>query len=170
LESLRDKKVLAFKINDIHEVEIRKNQTSFLLSRRQPPVEGEAQESKAETRPSEKPAIVWQGPDGKEADRTRLDQLLATLSDVRCERYIEEKKKEEFKEPVYTVRLKGPQEYHLSIFPKAEEGGQAYPAVSSQNDYAFYLAGRIAEKIMVDPGDLIAKEPAKQEKPKAPEK
>jgi hypothetical protein len=60
------------------------------------------------------------------------------------------------------VRLTGDKEYTLSIFAKDSKDAKSYPSISSQNKYPFELEGNKADKIMIDPEDLVKKsEPSK---------
>jgi hypothetical protein len=60
-----------------------------------------------------------------------------TLSILSCDEYIEDKAKEDFSSPIYSVSLKGLKEYTISFFDKTDN---TYPAVSSQNQYPFFMS------------------------------
>lgn len=156
VERLRDKIVLSFEPLEIQEIRITKDQESVIFSRRQVPVEVTAgQDSDAQRPPSPKSETIWQSADGKEADRVKLNNLLAALSNLRCQKYIDESKKEDFTESLYTFHLKGAREYTLSLFAKTDEDAKNYPAISSENDYPFMLSAWLADKIMVSPSELF---------------
>jgi hypothetical protein len=143
VDLLRDKIVLTLDPKEIKEIEIATAQQSLMLYRNQVPVEDTQ--------------TVWQGADGKVADELRLNSLLNSVSNLRCQKYIDDRTKEEFTEPIYTLRLKGAREYTLSIFAKTDEKVKDYPAVSSENDYAFMLPAWLASKIVVTPEELFKK-------------
>jgi hypothetical protein len=67
------------------------------------------------------------------------------------EQYIEDKKKEDLKNPVYVYKMTGKKEYTLSIFAKENEDSKQYPSISSENDYPFILheydVNRMKEKL-----------------------
>jgi hypothetical protein len=87
---------------------------------------------------------------------SKVTQLLSALSSLKCRTYIYERKKSDFKTPVYTVNVKGIEEDSLSLFAKDEKDKNDYPAVSSQNDSPFLLSEHQAKQIMV-PYDQIVK-------------
>ncbi len=167
-DSLRDKSVLAFKITDIQEIQIDKDQISLKLARTQIPVEF----TKPEKEQSDKPAApaakpVWQSPDGKQGDDLSLNRLLTALADLNCDAYVNDRDKDAFSDPIYTVKLKGIQDFRLDIFAKLQTDDKNYPAVSSANDYPFLLSESKVEKIAPDPEALL-KKPESDEKTAEP--
>lgn len=158
VDSLRDRTVLSFEQSEIQEIRITKGERSAVFGRTQVPVEVSAvQESEAQGQQPSTTETIWQSADGKEADESKLNSLLATLSKLRCEKYIDDRKKEDFQNPIYTLRLKGAQEYALSIFAKEDENAKSYPAISSENEYPFLLPGSQVDRIMTDPEDMVKK-------------
>jgi hypothetical protein len=165
---VRDKKVLAFQPADAQELQITRDNLTVAFKRSQPPAEkkgdekaGQSQGSKAES--AAKP--VWLTTDGKQADQPKLDGLISTLSNLRCESYVEGRSKQDFTKPVYALQLKGNDEYSLSIFGKLKEEDKKYPAVSSANPDPFFLSESVAKRIMADPAELIEKPPAPAKAP-----
>ena len=146
VESLRDKIVLLFDKNEIHEIQITKDGKALVLFRKTVPVEvGEEQET------------IWQGGDGEKIDESKLNRFLSTLSNLRCQKYLNDKKKADFTDPIYAIDLKGVREYTLSIFDKKDKDTKEYPAVSSENAYPFVLSGRQADNIMKKPDEFVEK-------------
>jgi len=97
-----------------------------------------------------------------------VNRLLNTLSNLRCDTFIEDRAKEEFTTPVFNIQLQGSQEYSLSIFAKIEEKETQHPAISSASKYAFLLTDSQAQGIMKD-SSAILKEPEPDEKASDPE-
>lgn len=156
VDHLRDKRVLSFERTEIQEIHIAKGQKSVIFSRKQVPIKVSAgQEAGDESPPSPKSKTIWQSADGREADELRLNRLLATLSNLRCQKYIDGRKKEEFTKPVYTLKMKGAREYSLSIFAKTDKDTKNNPAISSENDYPFILPAWLVNKIMVNPSEVF---------------
>jgi len=169
-DDLRDKSVLSFKITDIQEIEIDRDQTALKLARRQIPVEfAKSEQEKSENTAAEAMGPGWQSPDGKEGDAVGLNRLLTTLAKLSCDTYINDRNKEAFTDPIYTVKLKGVQDYQLDIFAKLQTDDKNYPAVSSGNDYPFFLSDSKAQQIMKDPEALL-KKPESDEKASEPPK
>lgn len=177
LDQLRDKSVLAFKPADIQQVEIFTDQQSLAFSRTPVPVEvtpqeagkPEAEKKEASSQPA--PKLVWQAADGQPANETALNQLLSTVSNLRCEKFIDDRKKEDYTSPLFTLRLEGVQEYSLAIFSKAGDNDTAYPAVASGSDYPFQLSESHVKRIMKPPADFLQKPEAAEKKsePQQPE-
>ncbi len=107
--------------------------------------------------------MVWQSADGKLGDDANVKRLLSTLSNLRCDTFIDDRKKEDFTSPLYTVQLKGGRDYKLAIFAKPKQEDPNYPATSSVSDYPFLLSKNIADRILKNPEDLL-------KKPETPEK
>jgi hypothetical protein len=164
VDGLRDKTVLSFDREKIHEITISSAgavQTFIRSQTREADgqVEGTLppSESKTET-------TVWKTPEGKIGDEADIRKILNTLSDLRCDQFIEAQKKEDLKDPTWTFQLKGAQEHRLVLFAKIENDN-TYPAVSSQNDYPFLLpewqVNQLTKKVETHAGDS---EKATQEK------
>ena len=168
VDDLRDKLVLALNAADILQIQVAGNQRSLTLNKTPASVvvAGTQTEKKTEATPEPKEP-VWQAADGRPVDETVVEQILNTASKLRCEKFITDRRQDEFASPLYTLQLKGAQEYSLSIFAKTAEKDTNYPAVSSGSQYAFLLSDSQVERIMKDP--IIApKEPeADQTKPEA---
>lgn len=158
VDNLRDKIVLSFDQTEIREIRIAKGEQLMVFGRKQVPVEVTAgKEAEVRSPPSPKAETVWQTAEGKKGDESKLSRLLTTLSNLRCEKYIDDRKKEDFTNPIYALQLKGLQEYTLSIFAKTDKSDKNYPAVSSANDYPFLLSDRQADDIMSNPDEMLQK-------------
>ena len=162
LDNLRDRTALRFEKAEIQEIQVVKGQQSVVFGRKQVPVEIKLdQEAEASSHPASKTETLWQTAEGQKADEAKLDRLLTTLSNLRCEKYVDDRKREDFTNPIYTIQLKGAQEYTLSIFEKMDKDAKSYPGISSENEYPFLLGARQAEGIMIDPGEMLP-EPEEQ--------
>jgi hypothetical protein len=159
LDNLRDKTVLSFEKTEIQEIHIRKEGISLVLCLKE--VSMEETSSRSPEAQNQLPLKTeWQTPDGKRANGSKVNRLLTTLSRLRCERYVDEHKKEDFTDPMYTIQLKGMQDYGLSIFEKIDTGTESYPATSSKNAYPFLLTEQKSENIMIDPDEMLEKDSA----------
>lgn len=160
VDDLRDKLVLALNPADIHQFQVINDLQTMTLNKTQAPVavEGSQTAKQPEVTPeANKP--VWQAADGRPVDEAVVGQILNTVSKLRCEKFITDRRKDEFTSPLYTLQMQGAQEYSLSIFAKTAEKDTNYPAVSSGSNYAFLLPDSQVERLIKDP--IIA--------PKAPE-
>lgn len=156
VDDLRDKAVLAFKINEIVEINIAKGKQKMLFSLIQSPEEAkDSKESDASSPKNKALKTTWQNASGKKGDNSKINRLLTTLSNLSCQKYISGQSKDEFTDPVYTLLLKCSKEYKLSIFEKLNKDNEDYPAKSSENNYPFILSGSQVKSIMEDPGELL---------------
>ena len=165
IDDLRDKLVLTLNPADIQQFQVIKDQQSLILNKTQPPVvvEDAQADKQTETTPeANKPA--WQASDGQPVDEAVVKQILNTVSNLRCEKFISDRRKDEFTSPLFTLKMKGGQEYSLSIFAKTAEKDAQYPAASSGSDYAFMLSDSQADRIMKDPLKVVRVPEANKEK------
>jgi len=162
-DNIRDKTVLKFEKAEIQEIQVSKGGESVVFDRKQVPVEIRVdQDTEVSSLPASKTETLWESAEGQRADQAKLNGLLTALSNLRCETYVDDRKKEDLTNPIYTVQLKGAQDYTLSVFEKTDKDAKAYPAISSESDYPFLLGASQTNKIMKGPAELLAK-PLEQE-------
>lgn len=168
LDGLRDKSVMKFAKEEITEITIVKENLILQLKKERVPVgedrpeeglEQGTQEKEGTEAPSQEPKTeeIWVMEDGTKAKKSEVDSLLNQVTDLKCEKFIEGKGKEEYADPVYTVIFRGAKDHTLHIFAKDEDEDK-YPAVSSESAYVFFLSTWKAENIMKDKDKLIEKE------------
>ena len=156
IDDLRDKLVLTYTVSDIQQVDITQEQQSSVLKRTELPEKEEPPSADdKDNAPPPAPKTVWQTPDGRTADDDALNRLLNTLSNLRCQTFIEDRGKEDFTSPKITIQLKGAQEHSLSIFAKTDENDTEHPAISSASKYAFLLADSSVESITKASSDIL---------------
>lgn len=157
-DMLRDKRVLAFKPEEILEIQITKDQQAVKFIKAQVTAADESTETEqSQPNASADQNDKWQTTDGRKCDETIVRELLNTLSNLRCDKFIDDRKKEDFTSALFTLKIRGSQEYNLSIFPKINQDDSDYPAISSGNDYAFLLSDSRANRIMKDPSEILKK-------------
>jgi hypothetical protein len=136
VDDLRDKSVLELDPTAVDTIELYDGKTSLHLTRKQDPVaEGATQAS-------------WESPEGS-VEGAMVSELLSVLSNLKCRTFLYDQKKDDFRDPVYTVTMKGPEEYFLALFGKDEKSPDDYPARSSQNESPFLLPEHQADRIML---------------------
>jgi hypothetical protein len=131
-----------------------------------------ADESQAKTDQStaaaSQPAMeTWQSAEGKAGNLNNISRLLSAISNLRCESFIDNRQKQDFTGPIYSIDLKGVQNHKLSIFAKLTPEGTNYPATSTGSDYAFLLSKDTADRIMKNPEDLLEKPKTEENKAEA---
>lgn len=104
--------------------------------------------------PAAKTITVWENAAGEKADNETVKRLLSKFSVISCESYMNDKKKEDLTDPSHTVTLVSDKPYTLSVFSK-KKSDEGYPAVSSENDYPFYLQAGLFEEIKKEMEALI---------------
>lgn len=169
VQDLRDKVVLSFAVSDIQEIRLTRGKDTLVLVRREEPVapadDDEAKTSDEKTAASPlKAKVAWQTEDGRAADESVTEQLLTTLSQLECEKYISDRPKTDFTDPIYTLQVEGQKSGRLSVFAKQNEGDKAYPAVSSESDEPFLLPEWKAKNLMPALEDVLKKAPPENKK------
>ena len=135
-DDLRDKSVLYFEPSELEAIELNDGKSSLRLTRKQIPLGEDGVEAS------------WENPEGP-VDDSGVSELLSVLSNLKCRAFIYDRKRGDFKDPVYTVTLKGLEEHSLALFAKDEKNQNDYPGLSSRNESPFLLPEHQAERIMV---------------------
>ncbi len=148
-DDLRDKIVLSVEKSEIQQVELKDKDGNLVLGMQQKPVEievGVETDSESEATDEKKtlpenitPELIWQDADGNPVKESDINNLFNNVSKLQCQSFIEDKTKDDFADPIYTLTLNGAKTYTLSIFEKINEDDDAYPAISSENDYPFLM-------------------------------
>ncbi len=155
---LRDKTVMSFDLNEITGILIEQEDSTLHFSKTMMPAEAPSPETAEE--PATQPAEgqkAWQTEDGTKGSKTDLDSILSQLADLKCDSFIEDKSKDDFTEPIYSVKLTGGKGYSLQIYAKDEDEDK-YPAVTSETPQVVFLATWNAENIMKKADVLVEKE------------
>ncbi len=166
---LRDKTVMSFDRNEITGILIEQEDSTLHFSKTMMPVEAPSPQTAEE--PAIQPAEglqAWQTKDGAKGSKTDLDSILSQLADLECESFIEDKSKDDFADPIYSVTITGGKDYSLRIYAKNEDDDK-YPAVTSETPYVVFLTSWKAENIMKKADVLVEKE-EEEEKEKEKEK
>lgn len=152
LDNLRDKKVLSFDKNGITGISITKAGKDIVFQKNTVPAavtpEPEKESEKPGEAPAPEPKLVWQDKDGREVDESKVNRLMSSLSNLKCESYMADDKKAALKDPVYTVTFKNTEAHTLSVYAKEDPDATKYPVTSSQSDYAFYITASTADNFM----------------------
>ena len=158
IDDLRDRTVMSFKTTDIQQVQVIKDAHSVKLVRSEVPLEAaSAQEQKAAPSAAAAVKFEWQNENGERGNDRNLNRLLTTLGDLKCADYINDRPKNAFSSPIYTVSLKGIRDHQLQIFAMADKDDKKHPAVSSDSDYPFWVTENLVKQIMINPEALIEK-------------
>ena len=142
VDDFRDKTVLSYAQNTIQEMSLTHEKKTISLSRREMPetLPEKKDASAAKAPKASKTKTVWEDTKGHKAVPSRISSLLSFLNSLECERYLDDLKKEDLKNPIYAVTLKGEKEYSLLVFAKQDKNAKNYSAISSENESVFALA------------------------------
>ena len=158
VDKLRDKKVLAVNMPDIQQIKLITAEEALTFTRdtkNEAPQKADSSDGAQTPAPLEK--ISWQTTAGEPARDNDLIKLLTSLSSLSCQNYIDDKKKEDFSDPVYTIQLSGAENLQLSIFAKLTEDAKEQPATSSQSNYPFFLSEFQVSNITKSPSEYLIK-------------
>jgi len=160
VQALRDKQVMTV-AEEISEVLLSAGGGSLHVVRRaepppaeamQPPVVGEGPEAPPEPAPEPVEQPKWQTAEGKSVQEKELDAMMTTLASLKCDGFVEGKNKEDFRNPSFSVSLKGSRDYEFSVFDK-QDG--KFVCTSSESDHAFLIPEWRVNKIRLDLNSLV---------------
>ncbi len=156
-EEIRDKTVLTVsgKVTELTAIQGKKRQ---VLRRVEKMRDRGSMEKEKTKKVVKSPASTWVNSLGKRAKNSEVERIITILSPLTCDGFLKGKKAD-FKNPIYSLTLKGAENYHLEIFNKK---GNRFPATSSMSDYPFTLSEWRAKQIMKDPDSLLEKEGEKK--------
>jgi hypothetical protein len=150
VSDLRDKKVMTIS-DEIMEITLKKGKDELTIIKETAPVSVDVAGKESRGRPGQAEPAKWIIPGGKSVKQKEVDGIVSTLSNLRCDNFIDDKSRDDSVSPVYTITLRGAGTYSLSLFEKKAD---QYPAVSSQSEYPFLLSEWKARKIMKDLSSL----------------
>lgn len=151
IKQLRDKVVLTVQKDYITDLTFVSGADTLTLKRVEPgssavpPVSGDTL--------MPEPVSPWRTIDGRGADERIVDGVVTRLTNLKCDSYIYGKMKSDFTDPIFTLRVEGSEPATLSVFEQGENS--KYPAVSSENDYPFYLPEWVIKQIKKTPDELM---------------
>jgi hypothetical protein len=93
------------------------------------------------------PTAEWYTDDNRKVRGEEIEEIINTLSDFQCDDFIEDRKKEDFPAPLFTVSLRSKKTYTISLFQKEED---QYPAISSESEYPCLVSEWKADRIIKD--------------------
>jgi hypothetical protein len=141
-DDFRDKSVLSVAQNTIQAMTLTNEGKTISLTRKEIPetLPEKKDESAAKKSKIAKTKTVWEDTAGHEVATSKISSLLSFLNSMECEKYLDDLKKEEFKNPFYSVTLKGEKEQSLLVFAKKDKNAKNYSAISSENKSPFSLS------------------------------
>lgn len=138
--SLRDKSILAFKHDEITELFIDTGDRNVALKKIDTPQPPEDKAAASEADPEKASDTAWVTADGQTVANAAVEQLLSSLSRLKCRAYLTDQAKTDFANPAYLIRIKGVEESMLEIFDPADDTATEVPARSSLRENPFMLS------------------------------
>jgi hypothetical protein len=157
LDEFRDRRVLTFQEDHIKAITIQTPEKEVVLTAREPA---------GDDTPDAEP--VFSDPDGTSADPKTVLDLLSSLSDLTCDRFLPDTDTAgmEASSPILTILLENDSTRVLKLFE--QNGDEPVPAISSMNDQAFLLKSYVAEDIISYAHDLAGLTPEETRDPASP--
>ncbi len=154
IPELRDRQVMKIE-EDVSEIILTSGEKNFHITRGATPVDvnltnDSAEKDKEAPPPPESPK--WMTKDGRAVKEKEIDTLIKTLSALKCDEFLEGKKKEDYQTPSFTVSLKGAKNYEFFLYDKQNT---KFIGASSENNYPFLISEWTAKKISLDLDDLL---------------
>ena len=145
VSDLRDKVVMQIAKQGINEITLtdRHKRTMMLMLKKESEIPLVTGTNKQQAAP---PKETWKTDKGKEAKENEINDILDTLANLTCSKFINDKTIADYKNPIYTIILKGAEEHSISIYKKIDDDN--FPAVSSKRKYPFVIPKNQADKLM----------------------
>jgi len=172
-DDLRDKQVIAVSVAEIKDIKLASEGKTITLSRMEEPVAEEKKKSAETEKPADPAAgpakdleiteprmqTVWKNESGESVDKAVVERFLSNFSDMKCESYLNDIKKEDLMAPIVDITLSGDKKsYAVSVFEKKDG---KYSGVSSENAYPFQLREYVVDGINKEIKTLMGiKEPS----------
>jgi hypothetical protein len=154
MEALRDKNVLSFDKNEIKKITLIKQGKKYEFLKKDPEKTDDSNKPSDPKNTAKSVEPIWKYSGNKQVDQTKLESLLDVVSKLKCEKYIYNKQNNDFKRPVFTMILKGNQEYYLKIFDQKGKDDKNRPCTSSLSTQPFEIPDYQANHFM---GSLLKK-------------
>ncbi|PIP37624.1 MAG: hypothetical protein COX20_01030 [Desulfobacterales bacterium CG23_combo_of_CG06-09_8_20_14_all_52_9] len=143
VDDLRDRTVLSFDTTRVQEFSIMLNGKSVMITKKlkaENRLKENADTPKTEPQSPEKQNFVWETEGGRPVDEAKVKRLLSSLVGLRCQKYLEGFKVEDFKDPEIEIAIKADKEHILKFFKKDDKDQQNRSGTSSDNAYPFLIA------------------------------
>ena len=135
---LRSKQVLTFDPDEIISIQVARNDQTFEWM----PIETKSADGDEKEKKTDSVVKEWKAADEKEADHTKLNQLLDRLAGLNCQSYLEPEDSAVSTPPVWSIDLKTTAtSYSFTIYPEiTKEEEKLWPATASMVADPFLLA------------------------------
>ncbi len=155
ISDLRDKLVMHFEEN-ITELVLNDSKKEMKILKKTP---GTAKADTTRQQDAGKAAAqVWLTDKNGKVKEREIEALINNLKNLNCDDFITDQTKDDFKKFIYKINLKGNKSYTISIYEKKDN---RYIAVSSENNYPFYIQEWSAKNLIKELDSIVEKEEKK---------
>jgi len=143
VDDFRDKQVLKFNKDSIKQFSIKKEGkfTTLIATK--------------EKKQDKEPSVTWSVDNGTAANKEIISQLLSNISFLKCEKYLEDLKKNSLKnrKPLCEILLEGKNKIELTLFKNSDT--DKITGISSMNNSAFILSKSNSDEIVSNIENLL---------------
>ena len=139
IDDLRDKIIMSFLPETISAIEITNSGTMLVLMKSQPEPGNDGSTSPA-------PA-TWTMDNGKPVDPQTVSNFMERLNRMECQTFLADRSPQDLQNPAFEVILVGDDRKRFSVYTGSIGEEKHRPATSSQNPYAFAVAGWQVENL-----------------------
>jgi Domain of unknown function (DUF4340) len=154
-DKFRDKSVMSFEPDQIQEIQLSTMDAQSAFIKETSPEASEQTPVEGETAALQEAKPVWKNEAGVVVKDNKLTKLMGDFSALKCSGFVEDATKSDFKDPIATITFKGVEAYTLQIFERLDKGLSKHPAISSQNDYVFYIPKWQADQLTKALTDIV---------------
>ncbi|MDX2447486.1 MAG: DUF4340 domain-containing protein [Desulfobacterales bacterium] len=138
-DMFRYKTVMSFNPDQIERVQVLKKDKQHIYVKEKTPQASSETAAVGGKNGMDTAKSLWKNAAGEVVTENNLNKLIGEMSSLKCSAFIYDRQKADFNNPITTISFKGDEENTLQIFERFEKDASNYPAVSSQNDYPFYI-------------------------------
>ncbi len=144
-DKLLNKTILEFNFATTSSINITENDKKYSFSKQIEEIKVDINKDKAKdaTTPIE-PQEFWVSSNGEKKEKQSIEAFIKAFSSLQCDNFAKGLKKEDLKDPVYSVSLTTDKPYTLSVFKSDDE--TKYTCTSSMSDFTFNLSSEKIDK------------------------
>jgi len=157
VDDFRDKSVLSYAQNSIQGMTLAHEKRTIFLSRKEIPetLPEKKDEPAAKASKEAKTKTVWEDTKGHEVALSKVNSLLSFLNSLECEKFLDDVRKEDLTDPIYSIALKGEKEYSLLVFAQKDKNAKNYSAITSDSEFPFSLSDTQVDNIKSRLDDIL---------------
>ncbi|MBI5417182.1 DUF4340 domain-containing protein [Candidatus Poribacteria bacterium] len=156
VSDLRDKVVMHFEENAT-DIVLNDSKKEIKISKKAPVINASDTTKQKNLNSATAPA-EWETDKKEKVKTNEIEAIINSVKNLTCENFVENKTKKDFEKFIYKVEVKGNKMYSIAFVEKTDD---KYIAISSENDYPFYLPEWSAKNIMKELDNIVDREKKK---------